>query len=309
MPFPSLPTRFPAFRSRPVAWLTAALLLAVAGCASGDGDSGPGATPEHTASSSSPAPGAAAEPEAAASSPPPAAESIPVGGALHHVHGIVVVDDDSLLLGTHTGVVSLSTDGTMAPVGEGKDDHMGMSGVPGTDRLVSSGHPGVGSRLPNPLGFMTSDDGGATWTPVSLTGEVDFHALATDGALVVGYDGRAGLLTSDDGGATFTPGASIAPAALAIRDGAVYATTAQGVQRSTDGGRTFSVVPDAPLLVLLASGRDGSLWGVDVDGFAWRSVAGEGWARRAKVGPAEALGAHDAETAYAVRGSELLRLT
>jgi hypothetical protein len=101
---------------------------------------------------------------------------------------------------------------------------------------------------------------------VGHAGSTLAHALATDGTLVVGFDARAGLLISTDSGVTFTPGATIAPAALAVTPGHVWATTADGVQHSTDNGRTFDVITGAPLLVLLAAGSDHSLWGVDTDG-------------------------------------------
>jgi len=229
--------------------------------------------------------------------------------ALDHVHGLLATGDGTLLAGTHSGVAAITRTGSVTAVGSGADDLMGMMGIPGTDQLISSGHPGEGSDLPNPLGLIASDDGGTTWTSVSLSGEVDFHALATSGGLVVGYDGRAGLLVSTDGGATFTPGARIAPVALAITPGGVWATTADGLQRSTDTGRTFTSVAGAPLLVLVASGTDASLWGVDTDGAAWSSPDGTTWDKRGRVGPVEALAAFDHALAYAVTSDTLYVLT
>lgn len=289
------------------ACLAVALVLALAGCAGEGAASDPDtAAPAPT----SPAPTAASSSSIPAAGPqPPGVETIEIEGSLDHVHGIVVTDEGTLLLGTHTGVAALTTDGTLTRVGDGRDDHMGMTGIPGTSRLVSSGHPGPASTLPNPVGLLSSDDGGRTWTPVSLVGAVDFHALATDGTRVVGFGRPAGLLVSDDAGASFEAGAPIAAAALAFGGEALYATTADGVQRSSDGGRTFAAVPDAPPLVLLAAGVDGSLWGVDTAGTAWRSVHGEDWEQRGTAGPVEALGVDDLDTAYAVEGQRLHVLT
>lgn len=263
-----------------------------------------------------PTPSVPTNPATSAASPAPsAAETEPVVTAvalapgLDHAHGLLVDAEGTLLAGTHSGVAAITLDGAVSRVGTGLDDLMGMTGVPGTNRLASSGHPGTGSQLPNPVGLITSDDGGVTWTAVSLTGEVDFHALATDGVRVVGFDGRAGLLVSDDGGRTFDDGARIAPAALAITPGGVWATTIDGVQRSTDGGLTFAVVGGAPLLVLLAAGADGSLWGVDPDGVAWRSADGTAWERRGVVGAVEALAVADHARAYAVTAETLYVLT
>lgn len=234
-----------------------------------------------------------------------AVTAIALSPRLDHAHGLLVAADGALLAGTHSGVAAIALDGAVSPVGDGADDLMGMTGIPGTARLASSGHPGAGSDLPNPLGLITSEDGGVTWDAVSLTGEVDFHALATDGTRVVGFDGRAGLLVSDDGGRTFDDGARIAPAALAITPDGVWATTADGVQRSTDGGLTFAVVDGAPLLVLLAAGSDGSLWGVAPDGAAWRSGDGTAWDRRGVVGEVEAIAVADHDRAYAVTADTL----
>jgi hypothetical protein len=156
---------------------------------------------------------------------------------------------------------------------------------------------------------VSSEDGGLTWTPLSLVGEVDFHALATDGELIAGFDGMRGIRLSRDGGKTWTPGAPIAAAALAMTPGAVWATTEQGLQRSTDGGKTFGVVEDAPVLRLLAQGSDDSLWGVDLEGYAWRSTDGTAWERRAAVGQVDAIGVADSATAYAITAKQLHVLT
>lgn len=239
----------------------------------------------------------------------PRAEAIAIEPRLDHVHGLLVDSQGTLLAGTHSGVAAITPDGRTRRVGDRQDDLMGMTGVPGTDLLASSGHPGPGTDLPNPVGLITSDDGGITWTPAALTGEVDFHVLATDGTRVIGYDARAGLLVSADGGATFSPGAAIAPAALAITPAGVWATTADGVQRSTDGALTFETVAGAPLLVLIAAGSDGSLWGVAVDGVAWRSAEGLAWERRGEVGAVEAIAVDDHARGYAATADTLFVLS
>lgn len=228
---------------------------------------------------------------------------------IEHAHGLVVPGDGTVLVGTHTGVVTVGRDGSTARVGTVDDDLMGMTGVPGTSRLISSGHPGPGSDMPDPLGLMSSSDGGLSWVSQSLAGEIDFHALATDGELIAGFDGVRGIRLSHDGGKTWTDGAVIAAAALAMTPAAMWATTEDGLQRSTDGGQTFSVVPDAPVLRILAAGADGSLWGVDLEGYAWRSKDGSSWTRRAAVGQVEAIGVADYANAYAITAEQLLILT
>ena len=239
----------------------------------------------------------------------PTVEELALSEVLDHVHGLHVRADGVLLAGTHTGVVAVDPGGAVTRVGSDRHDLMGMTGIPGTDTLVSSGHPGAGSGLPNPLGLVISADGGTTWSTRALAGEVDFHALASDGETVAGVDGHRGLLISSDGGVTFRRGAAIAPAALAITPIGIWATTSDGLQRSTDGGRDFTAVQDGPLLVLIASGADGSLWGIDTHGTAWRSVDGTAWEERAPVGPVEALAVGASGTAYALTAETLIALS
>ena len=253
------------------------------------------------------------QPTTAAGSGSATAESsvpgVTLSPALDHLHGLHLDADGAVLAGTHTGLVEIAADGTTRRVGDSDDDFMGLTGASGTDHLYASGHPGPSSSAPNPLGLIDSTDGGRTWTPKSLTGEVDFHALATDGELLIGFDGVTGLLTSTDGGVTWSAGAALAAAALAVTEAGVWATTTDGLQHSTDGGRTFTLVPDAPPLTLLSAGKDGSLWGIDIDGLAWRSRTGQTWEQHAVIGPAEAVLAIDFDSAYAATAQTLYSLT
>lgn len=228
--------------------------------------------------------------------------------ALDHLHGLHRGADGTILAGTHTGLVTLGVDGRTTRIGTSDDDFMGLTGVPGTDRLFASGHPGPSSSAPNLLGLIDSTDGGRTWTPKSLVGEVDFHALATDGKVLVGFDGTTGLLVSTDAGVTWSSGAPLAAAALAVTDDGVWAATAEGLQHSSDSARTFTAVPDAPRLMLLSAAGDGPLWGVDTEGVAWRSDTGRTWEQKAAVGPVEALLAVDVDTAYAATAQQLFTL-
>lgn len=227
---------------------------------------------------------------------------------LDHLHGLHLAADGTILAGTHTGLFALATDGITTRVGASDDDFMGLTGAPGTDHLFASGHPGPSSTAPNPLGLTESTDAGRTWTPKSLTGEVDFHALATNGDLLIGFDGVTGLLTSTDAGTTWSTGARIAAAAIAVTENGVWAATADGLQHSTDTGRTFTTVPDAPQLVLVSAAKDGSLWGIDITGTAWRSHTGREWEQWAVVGPVEAILATDYGTAYAATAQKLYPL-
>jgi hypothetical protein len=238
----------------------------------------------------------------------PSVQTVTLTEPISHVHGLVVDADGSVRAGTHDGVRVISTDGVVTAVGP-QDDLMGMTGLPGTMRLVSSGHPGPGSPLPNPVGLIRSDDGGATWESVSLAGQIDFHALAVTEEMIVGFDGVTGIVTSTDGGATWQQGAPMAALSLAAVGEEVWAATPEGVMHSTDRGASFAPLDGAPLLWQVSAGTDGSLWGVDVDGMAWRSTNGQEWTEHKVLPAIEAIAAVDHTTAYALNGSDLLILT
>jgi hypothetical protein len=258
--------------------------------------------------SAPPTPDPTPEPTATPEPAEPMVQSVALNEAISHVHGLLVDADGSVRAGTHDGVRVIDTDGTVTAVGP-QDDLMGMTGLPGTMRLISSGHPGPGSPLPNPVGLIRSNDGGATWESVSLAGQIDFHALALTDDYIVGFDGVTGIVTSTDGGATWQQGAPMAALSLAAVGDEVWATTPDGVMHSTDRGVSFTPLDGAPLLWQVSAGTDGSLWGVDTDRLAWRSTNGQTWTQHKKLPTVEAIAALDHTTAYALNESALLILT
>jgi photosystem II stability/assembly factor-like uncharacterized protein len=129
-----------------------------------------------------------------------AGESI---GSLSHIHNVEVYQK-KILLGTHAGLYS--------------------------------GHPGPGSKLPQPVGLLLSVDAGQSWRQVALQGKVDFHQLETLGAQLYGADSQSGdlMYSSDFGKKWGTVGKNtfsdiaISPSkkrsALAIQDGKLVQT-------------------------------------------------------------------------------------
>ena len=96
---------------------------------------------------------------------------------LMHVHGLSYsADGKQLLIPSHHGL-AVFEDGRWSKAAGPTHDYMGYSAT--RDALYSSGHPASGSRLINPLGLTKSRDGGKTWQQLGLTGESDFHTLAT----------------------------------------------------------------------------------------------------------------------------------
>jgi hypothetical protein len=208
-----------------------------------------------------------------------------------HVHGLGVDPADGTLhAATHFGVFAVRQDGVRR-VGNAQDT-MGFA-VVGPGHFLGSGHPDPAEDDEPLLGLIESTDGGRTWQPLSLRGEADFHALRVAHGAVYGYDATSAtfMVTTDrrswDRRST-----------LPLRDFAVdpddpevvLATTPKGPARSADGGRSWSVLDDAPPLVVLSWDREG-LVGVDALGVAHASDDdGATWVARGGVGaPPEAM--------------------
>lgn len=225
-------------------------------------------------------------------SPAVTAATPPNGAApvFEHIHELVVDPaDGTLLVATHEGLYRLTVneDGTAAAVGPigGLDfDPMGFTIADGT--AYASGHPGPTTPdtfgTPN-LGLITSTDIGESWTNVSLTGETDFHGLTVmpgGGGLarVFGYDASAQRLQrSLDGGLTWTAGARLAARDILAVGDQLFATTEEGLATSADSGASFTLDAGAPALYVMAADSDGTMGGVDTTGTLWTRLAGQEW--------------------------------
>lgn len=174
-----------------------------------------------------------------------------------HLHGLAAPSwaDSRLYISTHSGLIEVDETGQWRLISEERHDFMGLGHDPDQrDTMYSSGHPAPGSDLPNPIGFMRSDDGGVSWEPVSLQGQVDFHVMgigAADPNVIYGWNasGEAGLYRSTDGGRTWDrPAAaelmsqrSVFAIAPDPTDASrVLAGTAAGLWESTDGGESWN---------------------------------------------------------------------
>ncbi|MCX6465162.1 MAG: exo-alpha-sialidase [Pseudonocardiales bacterium] len=215
-----------------------------------------------------------------ACSSPDAPDPAAAGPVFEHVHGIGIDPaDGALYVASHDGLFR-SGPGGLVLAGAGGRDLMGFT-IAGPGRLLSSGHPGPGDTLPEPIGLAESTDGGVSWTPLSLTGEVDFHALDTVGETVYGYDATNGLLrASTDSGRTWDVRATLDALDIAVDplDGQrVLATVQGGTAVSTDGGRTFST-PTGPQLAYVSAAPNGTVYGLDLEsGLHTTSDGGVTW--------------------------------
>lgn len=196
-----------------------------------------------------------------------AEDTFSTGSLTGHVHNLVL-DRDSIYLGTHDGLWSQKPGQQPERVTAEVFDVMGLART-GTTWLAS-GHPGPDMQAPSDLGLGLSTDGGRTWKMDSLRGQVDFHRLVADGSIVMGIASADGVLwRTEDLGRTWkqlgTPplfDLAMAPGNTSI----VIGTTQQGLIRSTNGGASFTSQPaEAPLLALL-SATDSGIYGAGTDG-------------------------------------------
>jgi hypothetical protein len=197
-----------------------------------------------------------------------------------HVHGLGVDPDDGVLfIATHTGLYRVAKGETKAErVGDRYQDTMGFT-IAAPDLFLGSGHPDardLQNGTPPLLGLIRSKDAGRTWTPVSLSGEADFHVLRYLGDRVYGYDATNDrLMVSGDAGKNWTehqPPAPLVDLAADPEDADhIVVTTAgelpgtQGLQDSGDGGETWGKLGELVGLLVWPSAR--SLYLVDPRGF------------------------------------------
>ncbi|MDJ0353150.1 F510_1955 family glycosylhydrolase [Pseudarthrobacter sp. PH31-O2] len=221
---------------------------------------------------------------ACTSTPPDAPRSAASGAASGlpdaHVHGLSVDGDTGqVLLATHDGLFDVSSI-PAAKIGP-SHDLMGYTKASDPGVFYASGHPQAGSDLPSPLGLIKTTDGGRTWQQLSRQNESDFHALAATKSGIVAYDGT--LRTSTDGIAWRTVGADFSPFALAGNPNSdtVLATTEEGIQRSTDGGSTWTAGTTAPVIQFAAFANTGEAVGVAPGGTVYYSPdEGVSWQQR-----------------------------
>lgn len=218
-----------------------------------------------------------------------------------HVHGLGINPaDGSLHVATHTGTFRIAGDGPVDRVGKTAQDTMGFT-VVGPNHFLGSGHPdaaGFRQGKPPRLGLIESTDAGDTWDSRSLSGEVDFHALAASQGTTYGHDAGTNRLLASTDNATWETRSTVKIFGFAVDPARVDHLVASGPETtldSTDGGRTWRPVSGAPRLVALSWAPAGTLWGVDGTGSAHRSTdGGATWQTAGRVdGQPQALLATD----------------
>jgi len=183
----------------------------------------------------------------------PQAPATPSDPGVIHVHGLGRNPaDGALFIATHTGLFRMASgDRSAERVAGLHQDTMGFT-VVGRDHFLGSGHPGSIENDPPFLGLIESRNAGASWRPVSLRGEVDFHVLEALDDTVYGFGSdwdtrEARFLRSDDGGRTWTrltPPEELLALAIDPRDPRI--SVALGEERgwvSRDGGASWRPLP------------------------------------------------------------------
>jgi hypothetical protein len=222
------------------------------------------------------------------------------GGAPFIASLAVDPGDGTLIAGTGLGLFRLEAGAKRAKPFDGEMTTDSGSGAissnlvlrfSGPGELIASGHPqDGGSGLPENLGLIRSDDGGATWTSVSLLGEEDLHALDVRGDVIAGQPVESErVLVSTDGGRSFeerTPPAAPQDVDLDPKDPRRIAiTTADGLFVSSDGGGSWRQRDVLTTETHLAWSETGPLYRVDAAGIVQASEdGGESWQEAGNAG-------------------------
>ncbi|MCX5275399.1 F510_1955 family glycosylhydrolase [Streptomyces virginiae] len=224
----------------------------------------------------------------------------PSAPALSHVHGLGIDPaDNQLYVATHDGIHTPGKDGTAQRAGDSRDDFMGFT-VAKAKTFLASGHPTPGTGGPGHRGLIESTDSGKTWKTRSLAGEADFHALDYAHDTIYGYDSTNGLLRVSKDGSSWDDRGQLKALDIAVSPDdpdTVLATTADGVAKSTDGGKTFTAGKQ-PVMAFISWAKPDALYGIDTSGGLKRSTdGGTTWQQTAVVpgGQPQALTAVDAE--------------
>ena len=193
---------------------------------------------------------------------------------MEHVHALDVDPADGVLYAaSHHGVFRIRPGAVPERVGTATHDTMGFA-IVGPRHFLGSGHPAPDENGPPNLGLIESTDAGLTWQPVALSGEADFHALDVVGDVIVGHDSQSRQIIVSSDRRTWERRARLELTDLAVAPHDpqfVLASTAEGLVRSADGGRSFVPVDGAPSLQLLDWPVENAIIGVDPTGIVGSS--------------------------------------
>jgi hypothetical protein len=139
-------------------------------------------------------------------------------------------------------------------------DVMGLA-VAG-EKIIASGHPNSGSKLPAPIGLIQSTNFGKKWTQISLGGKVDFHLLEGFGKEIYGADSQSGnLMYSNNSGKSWVNLGSNVYSDLAVSptsDGSVIALQGEVLVHSKNHFKSVEKIVIPKEFLKLSGLRTGS---------------------------------------------------
>lgn len=216
-------------------------------------------------------------------------------GELGHIHDLVIDNDGSLLVASHSGLYRIESIDRAVLVGSEQHDLMSMAAD--NSNLLASGHPDL--RLekyrvddhPPHLGLARSSDGGQTWTvEADLLGKHDFHALAPTDVGVYAADTAGRTMLRSPDGQWETLGALTARdlAANPVDPSQLTATDEDGAAwASADGALTWNPLPNAPDVIEIEWTADDQIVAASEDGTLWQTTAPNGDWSEIATGPSD----------------------
>lgn len=181
---------------------------------------------------------------------------------------------NGIMVATHEGIKWWRDNRWQSEEG---DRHDFVAFAPYEGGFYASGHPGPGSKLPNPLGLTKSTDAGQNVQLLALEGKVEFHYLAAtvrSPSVVYGYHEtygvpelkQPGLYYTADEGATWVKSSMKRfegePTGLAVhpeRPELVAMGARDGLFLSRDRGNTFEKVLTGLGISALSFDKDGMI--------------------------------------------------
>jgi hypothetical protein len=153
--------------------------------------------------------------------------------------------------------------------------------IDGNGDYYASGHPGHGTDLPDPTGLIRSTDRGRTWEALPQETRTRFRSLAAVNSGLVAFDGSLRLTGNLTDWSAPVPAQT--PLALSGSPAApvVLGTSPHGLQRSSDGGRTWTQPSGPPKLTASAFADSATAVGATAAGAIHVSRdTGQSWQHR-----------------------------
>jgi predicted small lipoprotein YifL len=180
----------------------------------------------------------------------------PFMGNIDHIHGIGYAgNQNAVFFAAHDGL-KIYEYGKWYKTKKENNDYMGFNAT--EQGFYSSGHPGVDSKLPNPIGIKKSTDNGESIEDIALEGETDFHVMGVgyrNNAIFVLNPEKNSLMESnkfyrsEDGGETWSEANvnglndEILSVALHPDKAAIIAAAGKnGIYLSKDKGENFDLI-------------------------------------------------------------------